>query len=573
MKITPGLLRWLLPFRDDAAIESMVRWAQALRQDDRVPPPAETVRLPALVRAVSDLAHDLAEARARAEQEARLRLRSESVWTPERLKEFARGKLKGRPLFAVSNREPYRHVRRNGRIECVVPPSGLVTALEPVLRASGGLWVAQASGGADMEVVDARGCVGVPPEDPSYTLKRITLSPEDNRGFYEGFSNEGLWPLCHIAHTRPIFRQEDWEAYERANRRFADAVLEEIGEDKSPLVLIQDYHFALLPRMLRRAKPDARIALFWHIPWPNPEIFGICPWKEAVLDGLLGADILGFHLRAYCMNFVGAVDRFLQSRIVRDRVEVVRAGHSTQIRPYPIGIAFTDRLDARERKSAAELKAEIFAEHGVRAEFLGVGVDRLDYTKGILERFWAIERFLKENPSYVGRFTFVELGAPSRSQIQSYSAFAQELDDTVSRINGRFATADWRPIVFLKDQHDQPTLQRYYRAAELCLVTSLHDGMNLVAMEYVASRSDIDGVLVLSRFAGAAEDLTDALLINPYDIAETTQAVRTALEMTPEERRRRMTRMRQQIKEHNVFKWAGDLIDDLCRIHPEVPVA
>lgn len=564
-----GMLRQIV----GKPLQAMSGWVRDTRLGESEPPPESAGIFGELAGEVRRMGHSLATARTQAEQEARLRLNAETVWTAERLKEFVRQNLGERTLFAISNRQPYAHVERNGKIECVVPPSGLVTALEPVMRASAGMWIAQPQNDTDMTVVDEKGRVKVPPDDPAYTLKRVLIPEEENKGFYYGLSNEGIWPLCHIAHTRPIFRKEDWQAYERANRRFAEALLEEVGDEKSPLVLIQDYHFALLPRMIRNAKPDARIALFWHIPWPNPEMFGICPYKEKILDGLLGADILGFHRPAYVQNFIDSVDRYLQSRILRDRMEVKRKGSFTKVRPYPIGIDFTGPLEGAVSKSSAQLKREILAQHGIKAEFLGVGVDRLDYTKGILERLWAIERFYQEYPSYVGKFTFIELGAPTRSQIERYSEFLREIDDTVKRINDKFATAHWKPVVFYKDQHDQKTITRYYKAADLCMVTSLHDGMNLVAMEYVAAKEELDGVLILSRFTGAADELKDASLVNPYDIDEMTLAIRDALEMRPKERARRMERMRTHIKEHNVFRWAGELIDDLCRIHPDVPVA
>jgi len=518
------------------------------------------------------LARSLAEARGAAKKEAQLRDAADSLWTPERLRAGVKRRLRGNPLFVVSNREPYQHVRRGKGIEVQVPASGLVTALEPILRACNGTWIAHGSADADRETVDSRDRLGVPPEQPLYTLRRVWLTSEEENGYYYGFANEGLWPLCHIAHTRPLFRAADWEHYKAVNEKFAQAVLQEIGDAEEPFVLIQDYHFALLPRLIKNARPGARVAIFWHIPWPNPEAFGICPWQKELLDGLLGADLVSFHIQAHCDNFLETVDHAIETRIEWDRSVVNRNSHFTAVRPHPISVAFPDSGEmSGSLFPAGKGRAEILKELGPETLFLGVGVDRVDYTKGIVERFRGIERFLDRYPHYLKQFTFVQFGAPSRTSIKRYHDFNAEVEAEAQRVNAQFQTSDWMPIVLLNRHHSHKEIAPYYKAADLCLVTSLHDGMNLVAKEFVAARDDEDGVLVLSQFTGAFRELRDALPVNPYDTEQMAGMIHRALEMQPEERRARMTRMRHTVKEHNVYRWAADLISDLSEIRLDAP--
>jgi trehalose-6-phosphate synthase len=524
---------------------------------------------------VTHLARDLSTARATAEEEARLRETGASLWTGERLRVSLQSKLNGTPLFVVSNREPYVHSRsdRDGSIQVTVPASGLVTALEPVLLACNGTWVANGTGNADREMVDANDRLRVPPDLPSYTLRRVWLTEEEERGFYEGFSNEGLWALCHVAHTRPQFRPEDWIQYQRINRRFADVVLQEMEGTEMPILLAQDYHFALLPRMVKEARPDARVAIFWHIPWPNQEMIGICPWQKELVDGLLGADLIGFHIQTHCNNFLETVDHSVEALTEWDRFAVNRNGHVTRVRPYPISVAFPDAAASapEETPCAGSERAAICNELGIEASLLGVGVDRLDYTKGILERFRAIERFLDLYPAYQRRFSLVQIGAPSRTDIVRYRMFLEEVTAEAERINGKFHSGRWKPIVLLKWHHSHEEIARYYRAASVCIVTSLHDGMNLVAKEFVASREDELGVLILSTFAGASHELADALLVNPYDISQMSEALHQALEMPEAEQIKRMQWMRNAVKEHNIFRWAANLLSDLTEIRIETP--
>jgi len=556
--ITLLVVRWSITH----PLARMAEWAKQLRSGETVPPPG--VAYPSLfgplATELAGLARGLAKARAAAEQEALLRLQGESAWTEERLKQVVSLRLNDRPLFVVSNREPVSHVWRGRKIESLTPASGLVTALEPVMRACGGVWVAHGSGDADREVVDARGTLRLPPENPRYTLRRVWLSEKEEEGYYYGFANEGLWPLCHIVHARPIFRPEDWAQYAGVNRKFAEAVLEEMAGTEAPVVLIQDYHFVLLPRLIKEQRPDARIAIFWHIPWPNPEAFGICPWQPEILQGMLGADLIGFHTQFHCNNFLETVDRAIESRIDWEHFSVVRGQHTTYVKPFPISVA-PDFVDDPPKVSREVLLSTL----GISPEFLGVGVDRVDYTKGLPERFRAIGRFFERHPAYRERLTFVQLAAPSRSRIPRYRELEEEVERTVEEINRGFQTKHWRPILLLKAHHNHQEIWPFYRWADFCMVTSLHDGMNLVAKEFVSVREDEDGVLILSRFTGAARELRDALLVNPYDIDELAEALRAAIEMPVAERRSRMARMRQVVREHNIYRWAGHLLSELSR--------
>ena len=578
--VTLLTLRWFL-------MEPMLRVAERVRllrtahpeQDRAVAKLAarELSLFPPLAREVETLAESLIAAREAAANEARLRDQGENLWTAERLAAHLFSRFGSSRIFVVSNREPYIHTRQGREVTYAMPASGLVTAIEPVLRACNGVWVASGSGDADRETVDEFDRVRVPPDDPQYTLRRVWLTEEEEARYYEGFSNEGLWPLCHIAHTRPIFRPGDWECYRQINERFAAALIEEMKGSESPVVFVQDYHFTLLPRLIKTARPDARVAIFWHIPWPNPEAFGICPWQVELLDGLLGADLIGFHIRLHCNNFLATVDRALEARTNRDHMTVSRLGHSTAVRSYPISVDFGGNVPAEGAEETAEAaqearraRTELLAGFGVQAESLILGVDRMDYTKGIEERMLALEHLLEEHPWYDERLTLVQIAAPSRTHIPSYTQLRGRVNELAERINRRFQKGRWRPIVLIERQCSHAEVARWYRAADLCLVTSLHDGMNLVAKEFVVARGDEDGVLVLSRFTGAAVELRDALVVNPYDIAGVAEAIHQGLEMGREERRQRMRQMRRQVIEHNVYKWAATILGDLCDLRLEV---
>jgi len=569
--ITLLIVRWSIA----GPIARAALWIRALRTGKvsfRQEAPDLAMFRP-LAREVATMAESLNRARNVAENEARLRDAAESLWTADRLAVQLRTRLEDGHLFVVSNREPYMHRRDGKALSVMVPASGLVTALEPVLNACDGTWIAHGNGNADTEVVDAYDRLRVPPEDPRYSLRRVWLTKAEEEGYYYGFANEGLWPLCHIAHTRPLFRAADWQHYQDVNRKFMSAVLDEIKNVVKPVVLVQDYHFALLPRLIKEKRPDARVAIFWHIPWPNPEAFGICPWQRQLVDGLLGADLIGFHVQSHCNNFLETVDRVVESRVDWEHFSALRQDHRTMVRPFPISVAFNedDGADGNNHGFNYLERAALLRGLGVEATLMGIGVDRVDYTKGILERFLAIERFLEKYPSYQGKFTFVQIGAPSRTHIKRYHDLLAEVEAEAERINWRFQSGKWKPIVLLVRQHSHQEIEPYYRAADLCLVTSLHDGMNLVAKEFLAARHDERGVLILSQFTGAARELRDALLVNPYDIDQTAEAIRAALEMEPEDKELRVRRMRKVIKEHNIYRWAGNLITELCEVRLDAP--
>lgn len=554
-----ALMRWNV----FEPVRQMAEWMKKMRAGETAgaPPQLPNSDLFApLAREASRFAKHLNQAKNAAEEEARLRQTAESLWTAERLKEHVRLKLNGKPLVVVSNREPYMHSREGRDIKWIVPAGGLVTALDPMMRAAGGTWVAHGAGDADWDTVDENNRLRVPPDDPFYTLRRVSITKEEENGYYYGFANEGLWPLCHIAHTRPIFRAQDYEAYRAVNEKFADAVLGEIEGIEEPYVLIQDYHFALLPKIIKTRRPEARVAIFWHIPWPNSEAFGICPWQKELLAGMLGADVVGFHTQFHCNNFMETVDRVLECRIEWERFTIHRENHATLIKPFPISVDFPGQ-NATPVDREAVLKPL-----GIKSRYLAVGVERMDYTKGVLERLAGLERFFEKYPDYQGDLTYVQIGAPSRTHIKRYHDFLAEVDAEAERINWKFKKRDWRPIVFLKHHHNHKEILPYYRVANVCLVTSLHDGMNLVAKEFVTARDDEGGALILSPFAGAARELRDALIVNPYDTERLADAVRFAIEMKPEERTDRMRRMREMVREHNIYRWAGELIEELTRV-------
>jgi len=541
-----------------SGIRSLLKGEGLLKPASRTTSP----ELRPIVKDLKVLIRDLESAR-------KTRDESQVSWSPRALKEILRDELRGDEILIVSNREPYIHVRRNDKIEIQVPASGLVTALEPIMRACSGTWVAHGSGSADKDVVDKNDRVRVPPEDPTYLIRRVWLTKEQEAGYYFGFANEGLWPLCHIAHTRPTFRSSDWQQYVEVNQKFADAVLEE-AKTQDPVILVQDYHFALLPKMIKEKLPGATIITFWHIPWPNPEAFGICPWREEILDGLLGSDILGFHTRFHCNNFIDTVDRFMQSRIDRETSTILYGDRFTAVNHYPISIEYPSRW-LKGQSPIKECRDRIRETNGFPTDrLIGIGVDRLDYTKGILERFMAVERLLELEPKWIGKFTFIQIAAPTRSTIDQYQHFQIQVQEMAAKINARFAKDGYEPICLKAEHHEPGQVFEYFRGADLCFVSSLHDGMNLVSKEFVASRDDERGVLILSQFAGASKELPEALIVNPYNSDQCAAALHIALEMPESEQRSRMRHMRSLIQEFNVYRWAGKMLIDAARLRNRV---
>jgi trehalose 6-phosphate synthase len=489
------------------------------------------------------------------------------MWTRDRLQDLVTERLAGFRFICVANREPYIHVRTGSTLRCIEPDSGVVAALDPVMRTTGGTWIAHGGGSGDRETADARGRLRVPPGKESYALRRIWLTAEQEDGYYYGFSNGAMWPLCHIVYQRPSFEKEAWNQYVAVNRTFADAVLEEIGGERA-VVFIQDYHFALLSKFIKEKMPGAIVFQFWHIPWPNSETFRICPWRKEILEGLLGNDLLAFHIQHHCNNFLEAVDRELEARIDRERTLIAMRGSSTLIRPHPISVDTHALSEAASSAATAARIEEFQKRYHLRGYRILLSVGRLDYTKGILERLAALDRLLTQHPEYREKVVLVEIGIPSRSRLGPYSRFQHDVESAILEINSRYRTPDWDPVVFFKEHQDRPDLLAWYRMADACLVTSLHDGMNLVAKEFVAARSDEKGVLVLSPFTGAARELTQALLANPYAPDDLADILHAALRMPEGEQRLRMAQMRETVRQHNVYRWAGKLLEQAARLEP-----
>ena len=518
-----------------------------------------------LISEVEQVALSLRVARKVVSDEAQVRIQKEEIWTDAKLHDLIHAKLGENALFVVSNREPYLHVtdESTGKAKCIRPASGVVTAIDPILRACGGTWIAHGAGDADRRFVNSKDKLGVPVEDNRYILKRVWLTKAQEDGYYYGFANEGLWPLCHITHTRPIFRETDWQMYKKVNLKFAESVLEELPA-RSPFVFIQDYHFTLLPKMIKEKRPDATIALFWHIPWPNPEVFAICPYQQEILDGMLSCDLIGFHVQYHCNNFLDTANRLVECRVDTEKFSVVRSNKETFIRAFPISVDgyISGTLPGIDTKQIDMIRKEFLLEDKI----VGLGVDRIEYTKGIIEKILAIDRFLEKYPQYKNKFVFIQLAAPSRTHIKRYHELMAEIDELVEKKNWKYSDGDWKPIIYLKRHFSPEEIRPYYSMSSLCIVSSLHDGMNLVAKEYVASKTDLNGALILSRLTGAARELVDAVQINPYSIEEFADAIKFALELPDEERKKRMENMRKIISENNVYRWAGNIITELTAL-------
>jgi len=544
------------------SVRQFLHWTKSSKENEKLSPPTESLlkpvtwefeKLSAHLRAARETAQEISETKMTVD-----------LWTPSRLKAHAVSYLGKNSLIVVSNREPYMHVKLHGERKVLQPASGLVTAMDPLLRATSGLWIAHGAGDADRDVVNQEGKLLVPPDKPSYTLKREWLTREEEQGYYYGFSNEALWPLCLGTHHRPYFEEKDWEAYVQVNQKFANSVLEECGKE-APLILIQDYHFTLLPSLIRKKRPDAIIGLFWHIPWPTPEAFQVCPWKREILKGMLGANFIGFHLPSFGNNFLETVNSLLPARVDWDRSNIIHDYGSTEIKAFPISIQpWAERIEI----NSEEIKKKILnwkKELELASQRIVVSVDRIDYAKGIPERLGAIGRFLEKNPHYKNKVSFVQLASPSRTHIPRYQELTIEIEKLVEQVNWKYGSNEWKPIIFLKAQHDAETVYTFLRMADICIVSSLADGMNLVAKEFIAAREKNDGVLILSEFAGASRDFQEALQVNPYSRADFAETIRIALEMPYAEQQRRMSRMKSQVTANNIYKWGAELIEEMGR--------
>jgi len=485
--------------------------------------------------------------------------------TAKDLEELVKTKLKDYKFILASNREPYIHKYDGDEIRCIRPASGLVSALEPVMRACHGTWIAHGSGDADQDVADENGRIRIPPDKPKYILRRMWLTKEEENGYYYGFSNQTLWPLCHIVHVGSEFNETYWKTYKSVNEKFAQAVLDEIEEEKA-IVWLQDYHLALAAKFIKKERPDVYVAQFWHIPWPNPEAFRICPWKEEILAGMLSNDLLGFHIKYHCDNFLEAVEQMMEAKVSREMSEVTAAGHTTKISPFPISVDFEGISEKAKSPEVIEASKKIRKLMHAPYEFLLVSLDRTDYTKGIIERMKAIDRFLEKYPEYQKRLVYVSICAPSRIHIRRYKDLADDISSIVEDINWKYRYGNWFPIVLKEEHVDYETILSYYRSADLCIVSSLHDGMNIVAKEFVAAQADNKGMLVLSQFTGSARELGDAVLVNPYDTEKFSDAIKFALELPAKEKKRRMERLKEIVKENNIYSWAAKFTTELSRL-------
>lgn len=506
----------------------------------------------------------IAEASSRAAERAEKLGEFSHITTRDSLLDLVGKKLKDRKLILVSNREPYAHVFQGEKIGVIRNAGGLTIALDSIAQAFHSVWVCHGGANADFKVENTNGLVAVPPGQPSYHLKRLRLTRQEEHGYYEGFSNETLWPLCHVCYVRPKFTPSDWKTYDEVNRKFAQAIADTAG--KECLVFLQDYHLGRVAHYLKSLRPDLVTALFWHIPWPNPEIFRILPWKKEILEGLLANDILGFHLKYHAENFLETVGLELECRIDWEKFRVERSSQVTQVSAYPISIDFDSIFRQSQSPAVLKTSGDIATERRLRGLKLILGVDRLDYTKGIPERLEAFDRLLDTHPEYRGKVKLVQISVPSRTGLEDYQQVVSNIEERCAALNARYSTEDWEPVLFLKGHQDFDTLLPYYRMADVCVVSSLHDGMNLVAKEFVAASSNDRGVLVLSQFTGAARELEQALLVNPYDAVSFAEILHQALAMPPEEQKNRLERMRVTVAENNIYSWAQAILNDVIRV-------
>lgn len=483
------------------------------------------------------------------------------VWNKNMVLDLVRERFSNHLFIVVSNRQPYIHKFVKGKIECLKGPGGVITALDPVMQELKGLWVCCGCGDADREVTEDSK-VKVPPSNASYILKYVWLSKEENLGYYFGYSNQALWPLSHYAFIRPQFRKEDWLVYKEVNKKFAQNIYQEV-KDRNAVVFVQDYHLVLVSKFLKELIPDIITLLFWHIPWPTYDIFRILPQKQEFLEGMLSYDLLGFHIRYFCNNFLGAISNELEAKINRENSSVTFREHVTLVRAYPISVDF-EGIDQRARSETVENCIErLKEEFDLHRYKIIVGLDRIDYTKGIKERITAIDKLFELYPDWKGKIVFIQMGELSRIHIPQYKQLNDEINYMVEDVNFRHSYDFWKPIIFVRRHLSFDELLAFYRMADVCLVTSLHDGMNLVAKEFVSSRCDEKGMLILSKFTGAARELKDALLVNPYSAEEVASAIISAFTMEEEERKQRMMRLRQVVHRNNIWKWIGKIIADI----------
>ena len=455
-------------------------------------------------------------------------------------------------LVVVANRLPVdRHTDDDGSTSWRTSPGGLVTALEPVMRSNDGAWVGWHGGDDEHEPFEHEGLSLVP----------VPLTTDEVRDYYEGFSNATLWPLYHDVIAPPAFHREWWDAYVTVNQRFADAAAEVAAKDA--VVWVQDYQLQLVPQLLRNQRPDLRIGFFLHIPFPPSELFGQLPWRRELLEGLLGADLVGFQLPGAAANFIRLVRARVGLRTHRDTVSLPD-GRTVLVRAFPISIDAAG-LEEIARRPETERRAREIRDQLGDPETILLGVDRLDYTKGIVQRLRAFGELVVEEGIGVQEVAFVQVATPSRERVEQYRLLRDDIDRLVGRINGEHGHIGPQPITYLHSSYPRTEMAALFRAADVMVVTPLRDGMNLVAKEYVACRYDGGGALVLSEFAGAAAELKQAFSVNPYDINGLKATMLTAIRSDPRDLRRRMLAMRRQVSDHDIAYWANSFLTELRR--------
>lgn len=479
------------------------------------------------------------------------------------LKAFIEENFSDKNLIVVSNREPYIHKKTGLSIKVEKPAGGLTSAMNDVLKVTGRTWVAWGSGSGDRDVVDSKNLVLVPPENPSYMLKRVWLTLSEAENYYHGYSNQVLWPLCHITLDRVYFMKKFWEDYKKANRAFSDAVLEEAGNDS--IIWIHDYHLCLVPGMLRNERPELTIAHFWHIPWPDWSVFRVCPQAKEILEGLLGNDLIGFQTPLFVKNFMDCVSECLDANIDYSRATINFRGHTTRLKAFPISIDFDKFNSMASAQRTIRMMENIKEKHGVTQGYIGIGVDRLEYTKALIKRLQAIDLFFDRYERFRRKFTFIQIAVPTRMR-EPYISYKKAVEELVLKINEKYSVGDWKPIIYIDTKVEHKDLVSYYRTADVAIISSVYDGMNLVAKEYAASQVDENGVLILSELAGAADELEGAMLVNPYDIEGFSDAIRKALTMAQGKKINRMAVLRRQIRENDIYKWISDILCEIVKI-------
>lgn len=480
-------------------------------------------------------------------------------------------------VIIVADAETRVHKNDNGKIISTVPAGGVSIALDPIAQASNCVFIARAKTDEDKQVVDRDSKIEIADMENNYTLKRVFVSGDRFDQYYNGFSNQTLWPLCHVTFERPEFRNEWYEGYKKVNEKFAQAVLEEIKG--KTFIWIHDYQLSLVPKLLGRPKKTV-VSMFWHTPWPTWEIFRILPQKQEILASLLECDFLAFHRGYQAKNFLETVRREFEARIDDETNRVFYNNKVTTVKNIPLGIDVDVIKSLVDERNEDKLLGKIFGKivinqdknnednkHKTIKKYFEqykiiIGVDRLDYTKGLILRLQALDLFLEKYPQYKGKIVYLGIMAPSREAIPAYSILKKEVNNFAKEINEKYKNDGWKPIHLVNEIFTRKEIVNFYRNADLCLVTPRDDGMNLVSKEFIVATatSGNPGMLVLSQFAGSAIDLRAAIIVNPYDVNQLSSAIKKGLEMDVKEKKRRIQEMAETLEEKNVYEWAVEFV-------------